>query len=45
VTAALNTLDQKLTTDAISKLNLEVTTGQQQPAAVAKAWLASEHLG
>ena len=45
VTAALNTLDQKLTTDAISKLTLEVTTGQQQPAAVAKAWLASEHLG
>jgi osmoprotectant transport system substrate-binding protein len=44
VAAALATLDKKLTTAAISKLNLDVTTGQQQPATVASNWLKSEHL-
>ncbi len=44
VSAALATLDKKLTTAAISKLNLDVTTGQQQPATVASNWLKSEHL-
>jgi osmoprotectant transport system substrate-binding protein len=39
--SALAALDQKLTTDAISKLNLEVTAQKEQPAAVAKAWLTS----
>ncbi len=41
VAAALAALDQKLTTDAISTLNLQVTADKQQPAAVAKAWLKS----
>ena len=41
VANALNSLDQKLTTDAISKLNLDVTANKQQPAAVAKTWLQS----
>jgi osmoprotectant transport system substrate-binding protein len=41
VAAALNALDQKLTTDAISQLNLDVTAKKEQPAAVAKAWLTS----
>jgi osmoprotectant transport system substrate-binding protein len=41
VAAALNALDQKLTTDAISKLNLDVTADKQQPAAVAETWLKS----
>src|SRR5580658_7214000 len=41
VAAALNGLDQKLTTDAISKLNLDVTADKQQPAAVAETWLKS----
>jgi osmoprotectant transport system substrate-binding protein len=44
VTTALNTLDQKLTTSAISTLNLDVTVKKEQPAAVAKAWLKSQHL-
>jgi osmoprotectant transport system substrate-binding protein len=44
VTNALDNLDQKLTTVAISNLNLDVTTKKEQPAAVAKAWLKSEHL-
>ena len=34
-------LDQKLTTDAISKLNLDVTADKEQPAAVAETWLKS----
>jgi osmoprotectant transport system substrate-binding protein len=45
VAAALNSLDQKLTTDAISQLNLDVTAKKEQPAAVAKAWLTSVGLG
>jgi osmoprotectant transport system substrate-binding protein len=44
VAAALNSLDQKLTTDQISKLNLDVTADKQQPATVAKTWLTSEGL-
>jgi len=41
VTAALDSLNSKLTTDAISQLNLDVTANKEQPAAVAKTWLAS----
>ena len=41
---ALDNLDAKLTTDAISKLNLEVTQQKEQPAAVASAWLKSQGL-
>jgi osmoprotectant transport system substrate-binding protein len=41
VAKILNAIDAKLTTVAISKLNLEVTNQQEQPAAVASAWLAS----
>lgn len=44
LTIALNSLNQKLTTDAISKLNLEVTAQKQQPVDVAKAWLTSQGL-
>ena len=44
VRSALAALDNKLTTTAISKLNLDVTAKKEQPAAVAKAWLKSEHL-
>ncbi len=45
VAKALNAVDAKLTTDAISKLNLDVTSKHQQPAAVAQTWVASQHLG
>jgi osmoprotectant transport system substrate-binding protein len=41
VAKILNTIDAKLTTVAISKLNLDVTAKQEQPAAVAQAWLTS----
>ncbi len=41
VARALNSLDQKLTTTAISTLNLDVTANKQQPAAVARTWLQS----
>ena len=44
VAAALATLDKKLTTDAISQLNLDVTADKQQPAAVAETWLKSNGL-
>jgi glycine betaine/choline ABC-type transport system substrate-binding protein len=44
VAAALNALDQKLTTDAISQLNIDVTTDKQQPAAVAEKWLKTTGL-
>jgi glycine betaine/choline ABC-type transport system substrate-binding protein len=36
-----NVVENKLTTNAISKLNLDVTSKQEQPAAVAQAWLSS----
>jgi glycine betaine/choline ABC-type transport system substrate-binding protein len=35
----LNSIDAKLTTTAISKLNIEVTANQEQPAAVAQTWV------
>jgi osmoprotectant transport system substrate-binding protein len=41
VRKVLNAIDAKLTTTAISKLNLEVTSQQQQPAAVAQSWVNS----
>jgi osmoprotectant transport system substrate-binding protein len=41
VAKALNAIDAKLTTVAISKLNLDVTAKQELPAAVAQAWLNS----
>ncbi len=41
VAKALNSIDAKLTTNAISKLNLDVTAKQEQPAAVAQTWLSS----
>jgi osmoprotectant transport system substrate-binding protein len=44
VKAALAKLDNKLTTVAISKLNLDVTQNHEQPADVAKTWLTSEGL-
>jgi osmoprotectant transport system substrate-binding protein len=41
VASVLNKIDAKLTTQAISKLNLDVTSKQEQPAAVAQAWVSS----
>ena len=41
VAKILNSIDAKLTTAAISKLNLDVTAQQEQPAAVAQAWVNS----
>jgi Substrate binding domain of ABC-type glycine betaine transport system len=41
VAKILNTIDAKLTTGAISRLNLDVTAKQEQPAAVAQTWLTS----
>ena len=41
VASVLNKIDAKLTTTAISKLNLDVTSKQEQPAAVAQAWVNS----
>jgi osmoprotectant transport system substrate-binding protein len=41
VASVLNKIDAKLTTTAISKLNLDVTTQQEQPAAVAQTWVTS----
>ena len=41
VASVLNNIDAKLTTQAISKLNLDVTSKQEQPAAVAQAWVSS----
>ena len=41
VAKVLNAIDAKLTTTAISKLNLDVTQQQEQPAAVAQAWVKS----
>jgi osmoprotectant transport system substrate-binding protein len=43
VAKVLAAIDAKLTTDAISSLNLEVTSQQEQPTAVAQAWLVSVH--
>jgi osmoprotectant transport system substrate-binding protein len=44
VRAALAGVDNALTTDAISKLNLDVTADKQQPAAVAETWLKANGL-
>ena len=41
VASVLNKIDAKLTTAAISKLNLDVTSKQEQPADVAQTWLNS----
>jgi osmoprotectant transport system substrate-binding protein len=41
VAKVLNQIDAKLTTTAISKLNLDVTAKQEQPAAVAQSWVKS----
>jgi osmoprotectant transport system substrate-binding protein len=41
VAKLLNGIDAKLTTNAISKLNLDVTSKQELPPAVAQAWLNS----
>jgi glycine betaine/choline ABC-type transport system substrate-binding protein len=41
VAKVLNDIDAKLTTAAISKLNLDVTSKQEQPAAVAQTWVNS----
>jgi osmoprotectant transport system substrate-binding protein len=43
VAKALDSIDAKLTTAAITKLNLEVNSQQEQPADVAQAWVASVH--
>jgi osmoprotectant transport system substrate-binding protein len=44
LTSALASLDNALTTDAISKLNLDVTAQKEQPSAVAQAWLQANNL-
>lgn len=41
VASVLDEIDAKLTTTAISKLNLDVTSKQEQPAAVAQTWVSS----
>jgi osmoprotectant transport system substrate-binding protein len=41
VAKVLSSIDAKLTIDAISKLNLDVTAQQEQPDAVAQAWVTS----
>ena len=41
VASVLNKIDAKLTTTAISKLNIDVTSKQEQPAAVAQTWVSS----
>jgi osmoprotectant transport system substrate-binding protein len=41
VAKVLDAIDAKLTTDTISKLNLDVTSAQEQPAAVAETWVQS----
>jgi osmoprotectant transport system substrate-binding protein len=44
VRAALAGVDNALTTDAISRLNLDVSADKQQPAAVAETWLKANGL-
>ena len=41
VAKALDSIDAKLTTAAITKLNLDVNNQQEQPAAVAQTWVNS----
>jgi glycine betaine/choline ABC-type transport system substrate-binding protein len=40
VATVLNNIDAKLTTAAITKLNLDVNSQQEQPAAVAQTWVS-----
>jgi osmoprotectant transport system substrate-binding protein len=44
VATLLNRLSAKLTTDQLSKLNLEVSNRDESPAAVARRWVESEGL-
>jgi osmoprotectant transport system substrate-binding protein len=44
VRSALAGVDNALTTEAISKLNLDVTADKEQPAAVAETWLKANNL-
>ena len=41
VAKVLDSIDAKLTTAAITKLNLDVNSQQEQPAAVAQTWVSS----
>jgi osmoprotectant transport system substrate-binding protein len=41
VAKVLDSIDAKLTTAAITKLNLDVNSEQEQPAAVAQTWVSS----
>jgi glycine betaine/choline ABC-type transport system substrate-binding protein len=41
VAKALDGIDAKLTTAAITKLNVDVNSRQEQPVAVAQAWVSS----
>ena len=41
VASVLDSIDAKLTTSAIEKLNLDVNNQQEQPAAVAQTWVTS----
>jgi osmoprotectant transport system substrate-binding protein len=41
VASVLDSIDAKLTTAAITKLNLDVNNQQEQPAAVAQTWVSS----
>jgi osmoprotectant transport system substrate-binding protein len=43
VAKALDSIDAKLTTAAITKLNVDVNSQQEQPTAVAQAWVNSVH--
>jgi osmoprotectant transport system substrate-binding protein len=43
VAKALDSIDAKLTTAAITKLNVDVNSDQEQPPAVAQAWVNSVH--
>jgi glycine betaine/choline ABC-type transport system substrate-binding protein len=44
VSAALNGLSAKLTTDELSNLNIKVTVNHDDPGTVAQQWLQQNHL-
>ncbi len=44
VTAALDRLSARLTTDQLAQLTIEVTVDHEAPGAVARRWLEHEHL-
>ncbi len=44
VSAALNALSAKLTTDQLTGMNIKVSVDHDDPAAVASSWLKKEHL-